>query len=53
MKILSLSSGSLMIYQLADATDVEAVKVESAEGGRVLVREGGLVLLDLSERPHG
>ena len=50
-KIISISSGSLLVYQLPDDTDVAAVKFETHEAELVLT-DGKTLHMNMAEHPH-
>ncbi|MEJ2232037.1 MAG: hypothetical protein P8X46_12755 [Nitrospirales bacterium] len=51
-KILSLSSGTLLVYQLPEAVKVDALKFLDEEG-RVSLTDGKNFTMNLSEHTHG
>jgi hypothetical protein len=51
-KILSLSSGTPIVYQLPDAVALDAVKFVAAEG-RLSLTDGKGFTMNLSEHTHG
>jgi hypothetical protein len=52
-KILSLSSGTLIVYALPNPVDNESIKIDYDHNGRILVSDGKSLKLDLSEGMHG
>ncbi len=50
-KILSLSSGTLIVYQLPDSLSLEAVKFVAAEG-RLTLTDGKGFAMNLAEHTH-
>jgi hypothetical protein len=50
-KILSLSSGTLLVYQLPDALALDALKFVTMEG-RVSLTDGKGFTMNLTEHPH-
>jgi hypothetical protein len=51
-KIVSLSSGTLIVYQLPSELDVEAMEFRSSSG-RVSLTDGRGFVMNLTEAPHG
>ena len=49
-KLISVDSGSLIVYELAADVDVEAVHIEQPGGHTVIATDGGKFQMDLSER---
>lgn len=49
-KLISVASGSLIVYQIPDEVDVEEVRVEQPGGHAVLATDGSKFRMDLSER---
>jgi len=50
IKIVSLSSGTLIVYQLPSGTDMEALQIEIEEQ-KVVLKDGQKFEMDLSEVP--
>ncbi len=51
-KLLALSSGTLIVYQLPFETEIEAIEIESDADGHVVLSDGKTVKMDLTETPH-
>jgi hypothetical protein len=51
-KILSLASGTLLVYQLPDSVVLEELKFESL-GGHVTLTDGKAFTMNLAEHTHG
>lgn len=51
-KILSLSSGTLLVYQLPFDCDLDAISIDADEAGRVAISDGAKFNMDLTETPH-
>ena len=49
-KLISLASGSLIVYEIAREVDVEAVEIVQPGGHTVTVTDGSKFSMDLSER---
>ncbi len=49
-KIISITSGNHIVYQLPSDADVSAVEVKVDETGRVLLTDGRDLALDITER---
>ena len=49
-KLISLGSGTLIVYQLPNEVDVEDIRVEHPTGHTVVATDGGKFRMDLSER---
>ena len=50
-KIVSLASGNVIVYELPNEVDIEALYIEQAGGHRLLLRDGRKFCMDVSERP--
>ena len=48
--MISLASGNLIVYEIPEEVDVEAVRVEQPGGHRVVATDGEKFQMDLSER---
>ncbi len=49
-KLISVSSGNLIVYEIPDEVDLEAVRIEQPTGHAVIVTDGEKFRMDLSER---
>lgn len=49
-KFIALASGSLIVYQIPDEVDLEALEIEQPGGHVVAVTDGAKFRMDLSER---
>ena len=49
-KIVSISSGNLIVYQIPDEVDVEDVRIDQPGGHTVVATDGAKFRMDLSER---
>ncbi len=52
IKILSLSSGTLIVYQLPQNTQLENIQFSKDSKGGITVTDGDLFSMDISEIPH-
>ncbi|MDH3719528.1 MAG: hypothetical protein OES79_15510, partial [Planctomycetota bacterium] len=52
IKLISITSGMVLLYQLPDETEVSAVAFESQDGDTRLT-DGKHVNMNMSELPHG
>lgn len=50
IKLISVSSGNLIIYEIPREVDVEAVRIEQPSGHTVTATDGAKFRMDLSER---
>ena len=48
-KIVSLSSGTLLVYQLPDATQLDELRIERGERQEVFLTDGASLRLDLTD----
>jgi len=51
-KILSLASGTLLVYKLGPETNLEALRLETGAEGESVLTDGGELRMDLTERTH-
>ncbi|NIL95974.1 MAG: hypothetical protein GTO53_01720 [Planctomycetales bacterium] len=51
IKLVSITSGTMLLYQLPDDTEVSAVSFESHDSDTILT-DGKHVTMNMSERPH-
>lgn len=50
-KLVSLASGSFIVYQLPDDVEVAALRIDWL-GTELLLKEGDRILMNLTELPH-
>lgn len=50
-KLISLASGSMIIYLLPKETNLQSLQF-SGEGGHLFLTDGGTLKMDLTEIPH-
>ena len=51
-KIVSLSSGTLLVYQLPFDCDLEQITIEADAAGHIALSDGAKFAMDLTETPH-
>jgi hypothetical protein len=51
LKLIPISSGNLIIYEIPTEVDVEALRIEQIDGHTVIATDGVKFRMDLSERP--
>lgn len=51
-KIISLSSGTLFVYLIKQTSDISKLHFEHDSNGYFFLKEGGEILMDLTEIPH-
>lgn len=49
-KLIAVSTGSLIVYELPGQVDVEAIRIEQPSGHNVIATDGAKFQMDLSER---
>lgn len=52
-KILSITSGTLIVYQLPQELDIEQVDIQHVKHGSTILSDGGNFSMDLSDRISG
>ena len=50
-KIISISSGTLIVYQLPQDTEIESIKFEVDPKGSIMMTDGSSFNMDISEAP--
>ena len=51
-KIISISSGTLIVYQLPQDIQIESIKFEVDLTGTIMMTDGSKFEMDISESPH-
>lgn len=50
IKLISIASGTVIVYELPREVDVEAIRIDQRGGHTVIATDGGKFQMDLSER---
>ncbi|MCP5055725.1 MAG: hypothetical protein GY937_03250 [bacterium] len=50
-KLVAVSSGTLIVYEIPSDVDLEAVRIEQPDIHRVIATDGAAFQMDLAERP--
>jgi hypothetical protein len=51
-KIISITSGAFLVYQLPDETDIECLTFEPHDAD-ILLTDGKTLRMNMTEKPHG